>query len=562
MKSLFFVIFGIFVWTGCSVQTPGNNVTPAKNPPVIGLDTPSNLDIISNILYLKGTASSDVGLERVEVKVNDAPYAPASGKENWSYQYEFSTNSNQTAVIIARAVDTAGNTGSVSITLNIIATNYLMISNFINLSNTVLISNYIYITNVIISNFYFITNNPAETVTNNDKVYILGQDADGHLCYWFGTNKCLLPDVTANYGYYPVFFIENNIVYIAGRDKSDNLCYWIDGNKTILEYCGNNVFSNTYNSYSHISSIFVDSGVVYTAGQDSSNRGCYWQGINKTVIPDSPCLCVTNINNWIDVPLFHRLSNNTYLSTNTCSIYSWGSYTNYFVTVYPGWTYSNSQYYILTNFPGITSDTYQISNYLSSTNILINTNSYANNLPAYSNNFVQALYVSGGLVYTAGQDNNSSLCYWTGTNKTIIESNRNEGPDWYGNTIKSMWVNNGTVYTLGKDTNMKACYWAGNNKTFLNSGRANPNALFMENGTLYIGGGDNHNNPCYWKGNEFNLIDSSGYLTGVQSIYVLDGTVFSVGPQDYYGNLCYWIGTNKVIMDYQGGYGFSIFATH
>lgn len=66
-------------------------------------------------ITVNGTASDNIGLSKVEVKVGAGAWQTASGTTSWSKTIALSTGSN---TIYARATDTSGNTNETSVTVN------------------------------------------------------------------------------------------------------------------------------------------------------------------------------------------------------------------------------------------------------------------------------------------------------------------------------------------------------------------------------------------------------------------------------------------------------------
>ena len=97
---------------------PGDpNSHPASDtPPVITITSPTDgQTFTTNAITISGTASDDVGVSKVEVKVGAAgSYAAATGNTSWSAPVTLASGSN---TIYARATDTAGQTTETSVTV-------------------------------------------------------------------------------------------------------------------------------------------------------------------------------------------------------------------------------------------------------------------------------------------------------------------------------------------------------------------------------------------------------------------------------------------------------------
>jgi hypothetical protein len=169
-------------------------------------------------------------------------------------------------------------------------------------------------------------------------------------------------------------------------------------------------------------------------------------------------------------------------------------------------------------------------------------------IPATSirNNFVNAIAVENGEVYTVGRID-STACYWKGTVRTDFPSGIS-----YANAIT---VANGEVYTAGGNGN-NACYWKGTAKTDLPGGTNSwAGAIAVTNGEIYTAGywyisgwGSITLNACYWKGTARTDLPSDGRDSSANALAVENGAVYTAGR--YYdddGNVkaCYWKGTVK-----------------
>lgn len=87
-----------------------------KKPPAINISSPINGQILNNsIKNVTGTASDNLGLDKVEVKVGNGTWQKAQGTTSWSAAVTISQEGQNT--IFARASDTAGNTFDTSITV-------------------------------------------------------------------------------------------------------------------------------------------------------------------------------------------------------------------------------------------------------------------------------------------------------------------------------------------------------------------------------------------------------------------------------------------------------------
>jgi len=88
---------------------------PDSTSPIISISSPSNgQTITASTITVSGTASDNVGVSKVEIKVNDGSWQLASGTNSWSKKVTLSSGTN---TIYAKATDTSGNTEEKSITI-------------------------------------------------------------------------------------------------------------------------------------------------------------------------------------------------------------------------------------------------------------------------------------------------------------------------------------------------------------------------------------------------------------------------------------------------------------
>jgi malectin (di-glucose binding ER protein)/Big-like domain-containing protein len=78
-------------------------------PPTIVLQTPTNGAVITGNLQISGTASDTIGVQKVEVQLDNGSWTTAAGTTSWSLNLNSSNFLNGPHVISARATDTSGN---------------------------------------------------------------------------------------------------------------------------------------------------------------------------------------------------------------------------------------------------------------------------------------------------------------------------------------------------------------------------------------------------------------------------------------------------------------------
>ena len=84
--------------------------TDSENP-TVGITSPAENDTLTGTITVEGTAQDDVAVDRVEVRVDDRSFAPATGTGTWSYSLNTVALADGPHTITARATDTSGNTG-------------------------------------------------------------------------------------------------------------------------------------------------------------------------------------------------------------------------------------------------------------------------------------------------------------------------------------------------------------------------------------------------------------------------------------------------------------------
>jgi hypothetical protein len=158
--------------------------------------------------------------------------------------------------------------------------------------------------------------------------------------------------------------------------------------------------------------------------------------------------------------------------------------------------------------------------------------------------FTSSIFVSGGVVYTAGSYSNNkgaqAPCYWMGTTRIDLSNDSTAG------YTTSIFVSNGTVYSTGYCT--RPCYWVNSvRKELEDTVWGFVTSIYVVDTTIYLGGyrsGQYGNSlPCYWVGKTRTDLSIGNSTNGkVNSIYVSGGTVYTSG---FYGDMgnntpCYW----------------------
>lgn len=127
-------------WNSASVQngthtlsarvtdTAGNVATASRSiavsnpvldttPPTISVATPASQASVSGSVTVSGTASDNVGVASLSVSVDGGAATHATGTTAWSFAWNTATVANGSHVVIAQALDAAGNSGTASVTV-------------------------------------------------------------------------------------------------------------------------------------------------------------------------------------------------------------------------------------------------------------------------------------------------------------------------------------------------------------------------------------------------------------------------------------------------------------
>ena len=117
-------------WANLSPQAggkPAKPCNPRKGPcpdtaaPTVTIVEPVTGATVAGPVTIAGTASDNVGVARVEVQVDSAPFTGADGTAAWEFVLDTSLYADGVHSVSARAVDAAGNISparSISVTIN------------------------------------------------------------------------------------------------------------------------------------------------------------------------------------------------------------------------------------------------------------------------------------------------------------------------------------------------------------------------------------------------------------------------------------------------------------
>jgi hypothetical protein len=74
-------------------------------PPTVTITSPTNLEVVSGTITISGTASDDVSVEKVQVKVDSGAWLDATGTTSWTYTLNTLMLSDGLHLVQARAYD-------------------------------------------------------------------------------------------------------------------------------------------------------------------------------------------------------------------------------------------------------------------------------------------------------------------------------------------------------------------------------------------------------------------------------------------------------------------------
>ena len=83
-------------------------------PPTVTIQSPTNNTVAAGNLAISGTAADNIGVQKVEVRVDNGPWLTASGTGAWSYNLNSANFLNGPHTISARSTDTAANPSPIS----------------------------------------------------------------------------------------------------------------------------------------------------------------------------------------------------------------------------------------------------------------------------------------------------------------------------------------------------------------------------------------------------------------------------------------------------------------
>lgn len=85
----------------------GTNTFLDTIPPSVSITTPTNDSVTVGNLSVMGTAADNIAVQKVEVRLDNGPWQPASGTTAWNYSLNTSNFLNGPHTLVVRATDTA-----------------------------------------------------------------------------------------------------------------------------------------------------------------------------------------------------------------------------------------------------------------------------------------------------------------------------------------------------------------------------------------------------------------------------------------------------------------------
>ncbi|MBI4056597.1 MAG: S8 family serine peptidase [Elusimicrobia bacterium] len=90
-----------------------------RNPPIVAITSPPSGAEVGITFTVSGTASDNVGVARVEIQIDGGDVKIASGTAQWTLSLNTAGLSTGAHSLLARAVDSSGNTATQTITINV-----------------------------------------------------------------------------------------------------------------------------------------------------------------------------------------------------------------------------------------------------------------------------------------------------------------------------------------------------------------------------------------------------------------------------------------------------------
>jgi hypothetical protein len=103
-----------------STTAPPPPPPPDTTPPTVSITSPASGTTVSGNVTVSGTASDNVGVTAVQVRVDSGSFSNATGTNNWTFGINTKTLSDGSHTVSAQATDAAGNLSAIAtITMNV-----------------------------------------------------------------------------------------------------------------------------------------------------------------------------------------------------------------------------------------------------------------------------------------------------------------------------------------------------------------------------------------------------------------------------------------------------------
>ncbi|MDD5447405.1 MAG: NosD domain-containing protein, partial [Methanocellales archaeon] len=275
-----------------NISYQNNSVVKDTTSPTITITYPTNGQVFSTVtITVTGSALDNMGLSKVEVKVNSGSWKTATGTTSWSKSVTLSSGSN---TIYARATDTSGNTNETSVTVTLFYTgsviyvpdDYSTIQAAVNAASegdTIIMRDGTYIENVDIDRRLTI-----KSENGADFTLVQAQDSDDNLFY-----------VRADYVNLSGFTLTGATGVIRAGIYLDESNY--------CNISSNNVSSNYYGTY------------LYSSGSNTISNNTVsdnWRGIDLSYSSSNNTISNNNVSNNVGGIRLYNSSNNN-ISSNT-----------------------------------------------------------------------------------------------------------------------------------------------------------------------------------------------------------------------------------------------------
>lgn len=102
-----------------SVSVAFANHPVDSHPPTVAITLPSSGATVTGAMSVTGTASDDVGVARVEIRVDSGSFRVADGVADWAYLLDSTSYADGNHTVAARATDASGNLSTTTEVINV-----------------------------------------------------------------------------------------------------------------------------------------------------------------------------------------------------------------------------------------------------------------------------------------------------------------------------------------------------------------------------------------------------------------------------------------------------------